>query len=469
MFKQTKIYLAMVLALMMCLTFVNFASADDPSAEGINKAAIAKVLQTPNGVDISALEAMFSFKVKAVSVSGTNYNSTTSNMPIFGTNPNISDGFGTFSVGHGTDKTVWQLASGGESPDYTHTYYIETGDIFADYPWTAPGDYLYEITENKNTYTPKGAYPDPNSDKMEYSNAVYNVKVYVRAYEAGDDIPLGKSVGDVYIKGIGAFRVTTDANTPGGNEKVNPTPGGEGGEFDYSGMSFTNKYGKVNGSPYYPDPDPDDGGPNNPDPTKPTHQTLYFNKTVAGNTGDPSKYFNYEMTIYRPTVVDGTKLVYRAYVVDSNGIVTTTANGAGSGQNYIDFTTGTTKTFSLKHGQSLVFVDTPVGMWYEITEKASDHTPSASAVYATGPAKPIGAGSVDTDYVLPGTLGENVRKLLFVNEIASGLAFTNTRQDGGPITGLDINDLPFAGLIVLAASALVVFVIVKFRKRQDFD
>jgi len=457
--KKIRLFLALLLAFVMCLAFVNFASAAvDPTQ--INKAAITKKLVTPYGVDITLLQARFTFRVRALSVSGTNYNPASANMPLFGESGtiNTSDGSGTFSVGYGTTRATWtKTASDWTAPDYPDTYFIETGDIFAGYTWTSPGDYLYEITENPNTYTQKGIYPNPNSDKMEYSPAVYRVTVYVRAYVSTDIIPPGKQVGDIYIYGIGAIRVTTEGGTPG-SEKVDPTPGTDREDMEYSGMTFTNKYGKVNGNP----------GGGDPDPRVESHRTLYVRKAVAGNTGDSSKYFNFEMTINNPTVVSGSKTVYRAYVVDTatGTIVTSTANGAASGNNYIEFTAGYMRTFSLRHGQSLVFVDTPVGMWYSITEKASDHIPSAIAVYDAGANTPLTAGLANTDYVLPGTMPQAVRMLMFVGERLGGMSFTNTRTDGGPITGLNINDLPFVGLIALAAGALVVFVVAKSRKRR---
>jgi len=316
---------------------------------------------------------------------------------------------------------------------------------------------------------------------MIYSGAVYTVTVYV---VMGDD-------GNPEIYAIGAVRTTEEDGTTAGSQKVDPTPGGgdgdggdgddgnggnggNGGPFDYSQMIFTNRYAKVNGGT---------------DATDPDDWTLSVSKAVAGIFGDASMYFTYAMTITIPSDIKGVKNSYNAYIVEEN--TSGTGNDyvfSGTVYNHGDidnanspivFTPGTSVTFRLRHGQHLVFIDTPVGTYYEITESASpNYEPSVIVTYdttETASFKPETTPSEGKILAIPANLekdGNLIKGLgttkLFVGEGVNSAAFTNERDEITP-TGLNLSDLPFIGLIALAAGALVVFIVMKTRKGKNYD
>jgi len=123
--------------------------------------------------------------------------------------------------------------------------------------------------------------------------------------------------------------------------------------------------------------------------------------------------------------------------------------GSDAGGSYIRISTSGSTAFSLKHGQRLVFVDTPVGTTYTVTETAATHYTTTVTVVTDN-----GAG------VTIAGLTTNAQR---VGETANSAAFTNTRDSVTP-TGLNLDNLPFIGLILLATASLITFVVVKIRK-----
>jgi len=152
-------------------------------------------------------------------------------------------------------------------------------------------------------------------------------------------------------------------------------------------------------------------------------------------------------------------------VVEGNAVINPADNaaagliGTDAGGSYIRISTSGVTNFRLKDGQRLVFVDTPVGTSYTVEETAAIHYIPSLIVTRNG-----AAGAP-----IPGTLNTALPSgTQLVGELANGAAFTNTRDFVTP-TGLNLNDLPFYGLILLALGSLVTFVVVKVRKRRyDF-
>jgi len=418
MLKKSKVILSFALALVMCFASLITTFAAPGAAVQTSQAAINKFLMLPKGTDIPA-NFHFDFTVTPVSVD--NEAATETNMP----NP------GTFSIKFDGTQTLKQPEGD------INTYYKESEDIFGKVTFPHPGVYVYEVTEKSDSYQ-----PDAIHEKLTFSEAKYTLNVYVRENDKGE----------YYIAFIGAMMTVKDDGTDISKDdqvKVDPTPGGKPDvDGDYSEMIFTNTYVKTNGTET----------PENPDPKDPDQATLSISKTVVGEYGSKTEYFKFNLTVNTPTLVydpakdDASKApVYNAYVVEEK-----TANVYEIIGSPIAFTSGTPVDFQLRHNQKLVFVNTPVGTKYAVTEAgAANYTPS----YV------IKTNGIDAATV-PGSMNTSLTAdNQYVGEAANLAAYTNTRDEVTP-TGLNLNDLPFIGMIILALGAAIAFIVVKARKRN---
>jgi len=447
----------------------------DPDEE---EAAITKLLKVPYGTLVP--NARFTFDVRAWCVDTptpaiTNYTgnsaSGTSNMPVVGETgtTNLNTGVGSFTLEFGKTPPGEKLVM--PNPDSTDTtnYSYETPNIFANAVWPHAGEYHYRITERTGTYS----ISDGSREWLIYSQAEYLVKVFVRE---SNEIP-----GKYVIFAINAFRVKDD-NGAASDEKVDPSPG-EGG------MSFTNKYWHHNGGS---------------DPKIPGHWTLSVSKKTIGATANPQQYFDFSMTVVAPFIIP-TAQVYRAYIVEYNSSTSSytvvnppalssnnvTPGGQVNGNTYINFSSGVPVTFSLKHNQYLVFLDTPVGTKYTVTENPNAmHKPSVTVIYNGGNTNTTYAGggatftytssqanvsvTIPSLSTIPGLLsGPSQVGKLFVGELANSADFVNDSIGSTP-TGLDLYDLPFISLIALSIAALCTLSIiaavkvVKSRRKYHF-
>jgi len=105
-----------------------------------------------------------------------------------------------------------------------------------------------------------------------------------------------------------------------------------------------------------------------------------------------------------------------------------------------------------------VFINTPVGTNYDVEENGTPAykatlviTSNGNEEAALGTGNPLGA-NVDASGKL-------------VGEAANKAEFKNARDDVTP-TGLNLNDIPFIGLILLALGTAVSFVVIKVRRRK---
>ena len=416
MVKKSKLVLALAVALVMCCASIPSVFADEEPAVATSEAAITKVLKVPYGTAIPS-SMSFDFEVTPLSVDGNAYNATTGNMPVLASPFTID-----FDGGQTLEETV-----GG-----TSTYYRESGDIFDKADWPHAGVYIYQVVETSGTYP----IADSNHETIRYSKAQYTLKVYVKE----------DASGAYYIYAIGAIKDLEDDGEPGTGNKSDPTPGG-GENNDYSQMIFNNEYIRTNGAL-----DPED-----PDPTNDDDSTLSISKKVTGDFGSKELYFQYSLTINEPALVLGGPNTYKAYVVENGAVVTEQVNGALGTDNFIEFTSGSKGSFSLKHDQKLVFVNTPVGTSYDVEEAAATgYVPNVAVVYNSE--SPVETSNTTADIKF-GVTGE------YVGELINKADFTNERNDV-TTTGLNLNDLPFIGLIALAIGSLVAFVVVKARKNR---
>ena len=430
---------AMAIALLLSMAMPAMAStlptAEIKTTPVPTTAAITKVVETPMGTTLPA-SMPFKFKITPVSV-----DTDTAVKP-----PAIGDSTITVTS---ADKDATPPVT---APP-TDTYTRESAELFGIYDATTnpagvkyphAGVYEYKITETAGTYS--AATPPPAED-VQYSKAEYDVFVYV----------INDGVGGLKISAIGVVQTKYDDGTAATDAKIDPTPGGDQTDYFYSQMVFTNTYVKTNTAV----------------PTDPTKWTaLAVGKTVTGDYADLTKYFEFTMTVTAPYVVTGNPIApaasptYKAYVVDaSKAVVTSAANYAGTigADGSITFASGTPLTYNLKDGQHLVFVDTPVGAQYELTETGA--TGMGGGYIATATVN----GVVDT----PGVEGEGVSvgnpdPLYVVDGTGSNVGVTNDLPNLTP-TGIIMKNLPIIIMITVLALGLVGFVVFKIRRAARYS
>ena len=426
--KTKKALLALTLALALCLSLATLAFADSGPITGDEanpvKVAFTKLLQLPAGTTVPT--AKFEFLVTSKTVDGDA--ATKTNMPLIGTDVQQA------GVIAGIVPINYQAGdSAGIDPDADDVVTVpKEYDIFNGITWPHAGEYVYTISEKPGTYT----IADAALETMTYSLAEYTLNVYVRE---------NKTTGKYYIYAIGAIIDTPDNEDQTVDAKVDPTPDGGENEFEYSQMTFTNTYVRTIGG----------GG----EPTDPADASLAIGAQVAGNFSSTSIYFDYTLKLTVPSLpsIPG-PTAYKAYVVQDGKIVTTEANGAPEGKDYIEFVSGTPNTFKLKDGQQLVFTNTPVGTRYDIKQEGTTAYKASVIVTYNGVAKPAVSGADFGDPV-------EVKNML-VGETDTNAAFTNARNDNVTPTGLDIGNLPFFGMIFLALGAVAALVAAKTRKKS---
>ena len=434
--KTSRIF-ALALALIMCLSTVAYANDFGPVVTDDEnypvQVAITKIFRLPFGT--TTPEAEFRFEATRISFDDDDSQATRDWMPTLN---NLVLNF---------------TAANTAEPDENHIMHLilETGNLFDGVIFPDAGVYIYEIREIPNT---NDAIDNNKPDEvLTYSPAVYTLRVYVA--NTADNT-------GTYVRAVGA--IITHPDNPGQTEgfKVDPTPGGDDENYYHSQMIFTNDYVKTNG--------PDE--PDEPDPIN--ESTLHVSKTVTGDLGNRNLYFNFTMhSLNIPILVENIPQYYRAYVVETTpgGDVVVTGeellNNAdesqiGTDEGGLDFinisTTGPT-TFRLKHNQRLVFVDTPVGTNYDVGEAA-----------ATGywPSVIVTTDSVAADALTTAQANMPLDTgLQFVGEKLNSAAFTNNRTSVVP-TGLDMDNLPFFGMVGLPLLALIGLITIKARKRAIY-
>ena len=420
MLKKSKVCLLLALALLLCATSVTSAFATNLNNDNVLigteaepvQAAISKNLRLPTGTNVPG--ASFIFKVTPIEVDDVPYNATTPNMPPLGDE-------NEFTISYSAADADLKVPVDGMIN--TMSIIKETGDIFANVDFPHAGIFVYEIEEASDTNFPIDN-PLNVHEWLSYSNAKYTLTVHVR-YKAGSDT-------ETYVFALGTV-ITTPGEGQTADEKVDPTPGGYEDSYDHSQMIFINDYVKNNG-PFDPEGD---------------LSTLTISKQVSGDLANKDLPFTFTINLLIPSIVPNPPLYYRAYLVE----------GGIAEDDSIQISTSTATTFTLKHGQSLVFVDTPVGTGYSITEAAAQHYKPSVDVITNG------GTPVRISEIIPNTALQTGQQL--VGEGVNSAAFTNTRDNITP-TGLNLNNLPFLLLIALGLVAIVGYTVVKVRSRNRY-
>ena len=423
--RKSKIALALILVIVLFAGVLVPAMAAYP----YDRAAITKVLKMPVGTNLPTTGS-FQYVFTPVSVDDI----PTTLPPAV---PNVTIAMPTTQV---ACYCVPACAA-----DVVH-YYRESTDLFVGTPWPRAGIYEYSLRETANTITL------PDGENMNYSQAVYRVRVHVRE---------NLQTGALSIYTIAVYRINEDNGDPTpGEVKVDPTPGGNPPQYIYSQMAFQNIYTKHTGG----------GG------TDPINRyTLGVTKSVAGNYASSAQYFTFNMTVTRPSLVTEATTIYKAYVVESgvgltnivpNGLATA---GTDAGGAYANIASGQSFTFNLKANQRLSFTNTHVGASYSVGETGvAGYIPSV-IITTNNVAGPNMVGTLGGNLMVP-TLSSAYPTNPLVGEgnSANRAAFTNT-NDGIEELGLNFSDLPFYGLILLALGGIVVLTVIKARSRKRYN
>lgn len=145
--------------------------------------------------------------------------------------------------------------------------------------------------------------------------------------------------------------------------------------------------------------------------------TLDVSKTVTGNLGDKDKYFEFEVTL--------NEAAGKNNYLDSYNIT-----GGSYKENPTSIKVGETKTFKLKHDETISIANLPYGVGYTVTEKAA-------------------TGYTTTKTGDTGT----------INAADQTAAFTNDRNNEQIDMGVYLDNLPyllvFAGVLAIAAVFVV--------------
>ena len=431
--KKTRLLLAVVLVFALCLSLATTAMAQPP----YNAAAITKLLQVPIGTEFPPMGFVFTFTPEQYNGSA----AEVSRVPVIGTAVG-STGAGTITIN--MTRTPTNLEG---TVNRVSTYYMESGNFVAGVAFPNAGIYDYIVHESDTTYNITSLL----HEALELSQAEYRVSVYVRETTAG--VP--------YVFHVGVVRITTEDGDDG-DEKVDPTPGGGSEDTLYSQMTFTNKYVRTNGATNPNNPNPQRPPATDPTPGAPytSDSTLNIGNVVTGDMGSQIMPFKLNIRIDVPTLIPDYVLpFYKAYLVDSTGAIdpTGTVNASlieldtGGTRSFIKFAPGTAIDFQLKHGQTLVFINTPVGTSYNVVQTAEPGYTTTIQPFYNSIKEPL----VTTSLAYLGSVGERYNAANYTNDYGDE-----------PPTGLNIDDLPFYGLILLAVCGLAVFIIIKAHKRN---
>jgi len=407
-----------MLTAVICLGSVIPAFATDKQITGTEDnpaaAAITKKLTMPEGTTTPG--ATFSFTFTKKSVDDITTDADLDKMPVIA----------PISVGFTAEDT-------GTTADSVKTVIRESNNVLSGIAFPHAGVYVYDVAEATEVtgYTPN------HNESYTYSSAKYTITFYVKNGGSGP-----------YAAAITSAIVTKDSESQAdvGN-KIDPTPGGTSG--NYSKMIFTNTYLKTGGGT---------------DPTDPKNHVLTVSKAVDGDYADHTKYFAFNITVTQPAGI--TKdTTYKAYVLNSaNHVETSKENyknplSDGSDLKYIIFKAGTPLTVNLRHDQKLAFTDLHIGSSYAAIESAVEHYIAAADVVVNG-----GTAINFKNDSHKTALSTETR---MIGEDRNSAAFTNTYRTITP-TGVVINNLPFIWILLLAAVALIGFIVIKSRKKNRY-
>lgn len=286
----------------------------------------------------------------------------------------------------------YKLIGEGESPAETFNFTIENTEV-TDAAEGVNKDNMPRPTAGSVSYDKKGATTDGNKKTVDVALPKYT-SVGVYTYTINETT--GNTAG-------------VDYDTVPVTMKVTVINGATEGTFKVESVSFTKNGNKLA---------KDEAAFNNTY----TANKLEVSKTVTGNLGDKSKYFNFTITL----AGKDDKTTYNA-----NGY---TVSGGSYAENPTSIKVGESKTFKLKHDDTITIGNLPKDVTYTVTETAVDGY--TTKVNGTDGNKATGKTTSDK----------------------ATQAFVNNK--GSEIdTGVNLTTLPyilvFAGVIVIAGAAFI--------------
>lgn len=329
------------------------------------------------------------------------------------------------------DKTVTFAATDtGSTANGIKVVSHSTENIVAGLSFPHAGEYVYSVKENASGFTL--ADTTDLHETMDYSTQQYQIQFLV-----------ANGTNGTYVKSVSVNQLDTSGGTTVVGAKIpDDTDGDEGTHF-----SFDNKFNRI----HLNDPE----NPNDPDPDDPDNNdtNLRISKNVSGDNADQTKYFGFSVKLTAPAVVTGTAPTeYHAVIMENNAAITpTTANGnlgTIADDKSFAITIGSDFSFNLKHGQTLVILDAPVGAKYTATETTVTGYTASYVQTVNGT-----ANTSASTLPVPETL---------IGEDNNDLAFTNSFEDITP-TGIVINNMPYV-LMGCAAAGLLVILMRRNRK-----
>lgn len=294
-----------------------------------------------------------------------------------------------------------KLAEGITVPNATFKF--TATKITADAPEATIKDVVYSTTDSKGDLT-NGVYLLDKSSNITFGTFphageyLYTVKETANTYNAAT----GEAV--VYSSESYTMHVYVINTANGGTEIEKITAANRLGN-KVSAMDFENIYTKNNSS-------------------------LTISKTTAGKNADRTKDFTFSLIFTKSATADSD--TYEGMI----------------GNEKVEFKAGEENTFKLHDGEKIVFTNLPAGTRYVVEETGTtDYTPSVKVVEN-------GTKTVEKAAAKGASLASaETNKTNLVGEGTNTADFTNTYDDV-PITGLILNNLPFAILIGAAAALL---------------
>lgn len=409
----SRLTLAVAVALVMSLGVALPALADNPTVDPVDAAdfSIAKRIVTPEGTTIPASEFHFEFTQLMPHADG-GYVVRPADHTGAPAAANIPNAFVTFARGD---------ADGRET----------VANILDNATFPHAGDFTFLVREIHTAPTTQFADPD----FMNYSEQVFVIIVrVVNAQTDTDPFRVEPSVVVAAIPTLAPGGVYTWSTADGSSDKIDA-------------IEFVNVYSRNI------EIDPTD-------PYNPATSPLTISKMVTGDFANLLTDFTFETTLTIPQeALDRNQGAFTSPVTAT--VVDTFNNNAFVKD--VPFT-GTpptlTASYTLRHGQVLVFPTLPAGTGFEITEiQATDYDGSAALF--------IGGVAVDSRQEPVNTNIETDRRYISDALIGGNRAEFTNNHNVSPLTGLMVTSMPLA--VALVAAALVLAMMVASRSRRRIE
>lgn len=168
--------------------------------------------------------------------------------------------------------------------------------------------------------------------------------------------------------------------------------------------------------------------------------SLEVKKTVQGNFGDLGDTFTFYITLGKEDGKDNNYATATVHVSDTSNPANNATWTIGGGQ----------QTVTLKHGQTIIVSNLPVGVTYTVTEKKTNDDGTAWVYDTTGEAVAI-------NDVLPSiTADDNANKVEIVN-----------KHEGIPDMGVVLDNAPYIAMLAIVAIGGVALMLNKRRRDEE--